>query len=56
MLDFGANSTDMSIISEGYLVFSQSIAIGSDSLTQAIVNKFNFDNQRQKNLREIMEL
>jgi type IV pilus assembly protein PilM len=43
MLDFGANSTDMSIMMEGYLVFSQSISIGSDSLTQAIINKFNFE-------------
>lgn len=43
MLDFGANSTDMSIMLDGYLVFSQSISIGSDSLTQAIINKFNFD-------------
>jgi len=43
MLDFGANSTDMSIMMDGYLVFSQSISIGSDSLTQAIVNKFNFE-------------
>jgi type IV pilus assembly protein PilM len=46
MLDFGANSTDMSIMLDGYLVFSQSISIGSDSLTQAIVNKFNFEYQQ----------
>jgi len=43
MLDFGANSTDMSIMLDGYLVFSQSISIGSDSLTQSIINKFNFE-------------
>jgi len=43
MLDFGSQSTDMSIMNEGHLVFSQSISIGSDSLTQAIVNKFNFE-------------
>jgi len=30
-------------MSEGYLVFSQSISIGSDSLTQAIINQFNFE-------------
>jgi type IV pilus assembly protein PilM len=42
MLDFGAQSTDMSIINAGVLVFSQSISIGSDSLTQSIVNQFNF--------------
>ncbi len=43
MLDFGSQSTDMSILSDGYLVFSQSISIGSDALTQAIVNKFDFE-------------
>jgi len=51
MLDFGANSTDMSILSDGYLVFSQSIAIGSDSLTQAVINKFNFEYQRAEEFK-----
>ena len=51
MLDFGANSTDMSILSEGYLVFSQSIAIGSDTLTQAIMNKFGFQYQRAEEFK-----
>lgn len=51
MLDFGANSTDMSIMSNGYLVFSQSIAIGSDSLTQAIVNKFSFEYSRAEEFK-----
>lgn len=51
MLDFGANSTDMSIMSNGYLVFSQSISIGSDSLTQAIVNKFNFEYSRAEEFK-----
>jgi type IV pilus assembly protein PilM len=51
MLDFGANSTDMSIMSGGYLVFSQSIAIGSDALTQAIVNKFNFEYSRAEEFK-----
>lgn len=51
MLDFGANSTDMSILSDGFLVFSQSIAIGSDSLTQAIINKFNFQYQRAEEFK-----
>ncbi|MFA5622945.1 MAG: type IV pilus assembly protein PilM [Candidatus Dojkabacteria bacterium] len=51
MLDFGANSTDMSIMSEGYLVFSQSIAIGSDALTQAVVNKFNFEYSRAEEFK-----
>ncbi len=51
MLDFGANSTDMSILSEGYLVFSQSIAIGSDTLTQAIMNRFGFQYQRAEEFK-----
>lgn len=45
-LDFGSSSTDMSILLDEQLVFSQSIAIGSDSLTQAVVNKFNFEYQQ----------
>lgn len=51
MLDFGANSTDMSIMTNGYLVFSQSISIGSDSLTQSIVNKFNFEYNRAEEFK-----
>jgi type IV pilus assembly protein PilM len=51
MLDFGANSTDMSIMTNGSLVFSQSISIGSDSLTQAIVNSFNFDYKRAEEFK-----
>lgn len=46
MLDFGSSSTDMSILLDEQLVFSQSIAIGADSLTQAIVNKFSFEYQQ----------
>lgn len=46
MLDFGSSTTDMSVLLDEQLVFSQSIAIGSDSLTQAIVNKFNFEYQQ----------
>ncbi len=51
MLDFGANSTDMSILSNGYLVFSQSIAIGSDSLTQTLVNRFSFEYSRAEEFK-----
>ncbi len=51
MLDFGANSTDMSIMTNGALVFSQSIPIGSDSLTQSIINKFNFDYNRAEQFK-----
>lgn len=43
MLDFGADTTDMSVMSDGSLVFSQSISIGSDALTQSIINQFNFE-------------
>lgn len=51
MLDFGANSTDMSIMTNGALVFSQSIPIGSDALTQSIVNMFNFDYNRAEQFK-----
>jgi len=51
VLDLGAKSTDMSIMLDGALVFSQSISIGSDSLTQAIMNKFNFDYNRAEQFK-----
>lgn len=51
MLDFGASSTDMSIMTNGALVFSQSIPIGSDALTQSIVNVFNFDYNRAEQFK-----
>lgn len=43
ILDLGSRTTDMSIMYGGQMIFSQSIAIGSDSMTQAIVNQFGFD-------------
>ncbi len=42
-LDFGSKTTDMSIMHEGKMIFSQSIAMGSDSLTQALINQFGFE-------------
>lgn len=43
ILDFGSMTTDMSIMYEGQMIFSQSIAIGSDSMTQALINQFGFE-------------
>jgi type IV pilus assembly protein PilM len=43
MLDFGSQSTDMSIMTGGELVFSQSISVGSDSLTRTIASEFSFE-------------
>ncbi len=40
VLDFGSNTTDMAIMKEGELYFSQSIATGGDLLTKALVNEF----------------
>lgn len=42
-VDFGAKTTDMSIMYDGKMIFSQSIAMGSDSMTQALVNQFGFE-------------
>ena len=39
VLDFGSNSTDMAIMKDGELFFSQSIATGSDLLTKALDRK-----------------
>lgn len=43
ILDFGAKTTDMCVMYDGKMIFSLSIAIGSDSLTQALVNQFSFE-------------
>lgn len=43
ILDFGSQSTDMGIMTNGELVFSQSISVGSDSLTRAISSEFSFE-------------
>lgn len=43
ILDFGSKTTDMSIMYDGKMIFSQSIAIGSDAMTQALVNQFGFE-------------
>ncbi len=43
ILDFGSQSTDMGIMSEGNLIFSQSISVGSDALTRAISADFSLD-------------
>ena len=43
ILDFGSQSTDMAIIHNGSLFFSQSISVGSDALTRAIATDFSFE-------------
>ncbi|MBD3280763.1 type IV pilus assembly protein PilM [Candidatus Dojkabacteria bacterium] len=43
ILDFGANGTDMSVVKQGKMIFSQSIGTGSDALTKAIANDFNLE-------------
>ncbi|MBN2100336.1 type IV pilus assembly protein PilM [Candidatus Dojkabacteria bacterium] len=43
ILDLGSQSTDMGIMVGGELLFSQSIAVGSDSLTRAIASEFSFE-------------
>ncbi len=43
ILNFGSQTTDMAILHQGQMIFSQSIAIGSDSMTQALVNQFGLE-------------
>ncbi len=40
ILDLGAKSTDLSVVKKGALLFSQSLATGSDALTEAIASEF----------------
>lgn len=43
VLDFGSQTTDMSIVRDGNLLFSQSISTGSDAFTHAIMNDFSLE-------------
>lgn len=43
ILDFGSQSTDMGIMTNGNLIFSQSISVGADALTRAIATDFSFE-------------
>jgi len=40
ILDFGAQSTDLVVMSKGSLLFSQTLSTGSDSLTKAIMQDY----------------
>ncbi|MFZ6021869.1 MAG: type IV pilus assembly protein PilM [Patescibacteria group bacterium] len=53
VLDFGANSTDMAIMKDGELFFSQSIATGSDLLTKALVNEFQLSYAQAEEYKRI---
>ncbi len=46
ILDFGAKSTDLSVVQGGSLLFSQSLVTGSDALTEALVSDFNLELQQ----------
>ncbi len=43
VLDFGSNGTDMSVITGGKMIFSQSLSTGSDAMTKAIASDFNLE-------------
>lgn len=43
ILDLGANSTDMCVVQNGLLLFSQSLATGSDALTKALATQFGLE-------------
>lgn len=42
ILDFGADSTDLNVMSKGNLLFSQTLSTGSDALTKAIMQDYSF--------------
>ncbi len=46
MLNFGSQTTDMCIMYEGQMIFSQSIAMGSEAMTQALINQFGLEHQQ----------
>jgi type IV pilus assembly protein PilM len=46
ILDFGSQSTDLSVVQAGSLLFSQSLVTGSDALTKAIASDFGLEMQQ----------
>ncbi|MDD3647600.1 MAG: type IV pilus assembly protein PilM [Candidatus Dojkabacteria bacterium] len=46
ILDFGSQSTDLSVVQKGSLLFSQSLVTGSDALTEAIASNFGLEIQQ----------
>lgn len=46
LLDFGAKSTDLSVVQNGSLLFSKSLATGSDALTEALASDFGLEMQQ----------
>jgi len=46
ILDFGAKSTDLSVVQNGSLLFSQSLVTGSDALTEALTADFSLELQQ----------
>lgn len=53
ILDFGSNTTDMAIMKDGELFFSQSIATGADLLTKALVNEFQLSYAQAEEYKRI---
>lgn len=43
ILDIGSSGTDLSVISNGNLIFSQSLGTGSEAMTKAIAASFSLD-------------
>lgn len=43
VMDFGANGTDLSVIKNGNMIFSQSLNTGSDALTKSISTDFGLE-------------
>jgi len=46
ILDFGANSTDLTVMSDGHLLFSQTLSTGSDALTKSIMQEYAFSKEQ----------
>lgn len=46
ILDFGSKSTDLSVVQNGALLFSQSLVTGSDALTEAVASDFGLEIQQ----------
>jgi type IV pilus assembly protein PilM len=43
VLDIGSAGTDLSVVANNFLIFSQSLSTGSDAMTQAIASAYSID-------------
>ena len=52
VIDIGAAGTDMSVVNEGKLIFSQSLGTGSDAMTRGIMTGFSLEESQAEQYKQ----